>query len=215
MPMIVPVSMPGIASGSTWCNTICIFDAPRPSAASRIDGGTAVSAARDAMMITGSVIRLSTSPPTSGAERGKPNTLMNSASPSKPEHDRRHGGEVVDVDLDQVGPAIARRELFEIDRRRNAERKRQRERDEQHEERADRRAPDARELGIARIAAREEVAIELQRRRVLAASSAVSQPSCRSSMRRSALGHVARRVTLDRARRRRRRRATTSCASRR
>ena len=80
------------------------------------------------------------------------------------EHDRRHGREVVDVDLDEVGPAIARRELLEIDRRRDAERERQRQRHEQHEERADRRAPDAGELGIAGIAAREEVAVELQRR---------------------------------------------------
>ena len=40
MPMMVPVSMPGMASGSTWCATICSFDAPMPSAASRIDGGT-------------------------------------------------------------------------------------------------------------------------------------------------------------------------------
>ncbi len=39
MPMIVPVSMPGIASGSTWWDTIWIFEAPMPSAASRIDGG--------------------------------------------------------------------------------------------------------------------------------------------------------------------------------
>ena len=84
MPMIVPVSMPGIASGSTWCKTICIFEAPRPSAASRIDGGTDVSAAREAMMMTGNVMRLKTRPPTSGADRGRPKALMNSAKPSRP-----------------------------------------------------------------------------------------------------------------------------------
>ena len=32
--------MPGSASGRTWWNTVCIFDAPTPSAASRIEGGT-------------------------------------------------------------------------------------------------------------------------------------------------------------------------------
>ena len=42
MPMIVPVSMPGIASGNTWCVTTCDLEAPTPSAASRIDGGTAL-----------------------------------------------------------------------------------------------------------------------------------------------------------------------------
>ncbi len=162
MPMIVPVSMPGIASGSTWCITICIFDAPRPSAASRIEGGTAVNAARDAMMITGSVIKLSTSPPTSGAERGNPNDVDEQRETEQAEHDRRHGSEVVDVHLDQIGPAVAPRELLEIDRGRDAERERQEQRHEQHVERADRRAPDARELGIARIAGREEVAIETQ-----------------------------------------------------
>ena len=44
-----------------------------PSAASRIDGGTALKAARVAMMMVGRVISASTIPPTSGAERGSPN----------------------------------------------------------------------------------------------------------------------------------------------
>jgi len=55
-----------------------------PSAASRMEGGTEVRAARPAMMMTGRVIRLSTSPPTSGAERGRPKKLMNTARPNKP-----------------------------------------------------------------------------------------------------------------------------------
>ena len=55
-----------------------------PSAASRIDGGTAFSAAREAMMIVGKVKSVSTNPPTSGAERGRPKTPMNIASPSRP-----------------------------------------------------------------------------------------------------------------------------------
>ena len=84
MPMMVPVSMPGMASGSTWCMTIWIFEAPMPSAASRIDGGTAFSAAREAMMMVGSVSSVSTIAPTSGAERGKPKKPMNTARPSNP-----------------------------------------------------------------------------------------------------------------------------------
>ncbi len=55
-----------------------------PSAASRIDGGTALIAARLAMMIVGSVISVSTSPPTSGAERGTPKNWMKTARPSRP-----------------------------------------------------------------------------------------------------------------------------------
>ena len=83
-PMIVPVRMPGAASGRICWKTICIFEAPSPSAAERIDGGTAASAARVAMMIVGSVISDSTSPPTKAAERGKPRKPMNTARPSRP-----------------------------------------------------------------------------------------------------------------------------------
>ncbi|MNY62014.1 hypothetical protein D3C86_1987690 [compost metagenome] len=82
--MIVPVRMPGIASGRTWWKMVCIFDAPRPSAAERIDGGTAFSAARVAMMMVGKVISVSTRPPTSAAERGMPAKLMNTARPRRP-----------------------------------------------------------------------------------------------------------------------------------
>ena len=84
MPMIVPVRMPGSASGSTWWNTTCIFDAPTPSAASRIDGGTDLIALRPAMTITGMVISASVSPPTSGAERGRCMKFRNTARPSRP-----------------------------------------------------------------------------------------------------------------------------------
>ena len=70
-PMIVPVRMPGAARGRTWWNTDCIFEAPTPNAASRIDGGTDFSEARVEMMIVGKVIRVSTKPPTSGAEFGR------------------------------------------------------------------------------------------------------------------------------------------------
>lgn len=54
-PRIVPVRIPGIAKGKTWCITVCIFDAPTPSAASRIDGGTARIEARVAMITVGRV----------------------------------------------------------------------------------------------------------------------------------------------------------------
>ncbi len=38
------------------------------------------------------------------------------------EDDGRHGGQVVDVDLDQVGEAVARGELFQVHRRGHADR---------------------------------------------------------------------------------------------
>jgi hypothetical protein len=82
--MIVPVKMPGIASGNTWWNTACIFEAPTPSAASRMLGGTAFSEARVEMMIVGSVISVSTSPPTIGADCGKCMNWMNTARPKIP-----------------------------------------------------------------------------------------------------------------------------------
>ena len=84
MPIIDPVNMPGIASGITWCKTTCILDAPMPSAASRMEGGTLLIAARLEMMIVGNVIKASTSPPTTGTERGIPNRLINTARPSRP-----------------------------------------------------------------------------------------------------------------------------------
>jgi hypothetical protein len=115
--------------------------------ASRIEGGTAVNAARDAMMITGSVIKLSTSPPTSGAERGNPNALMNSARPSKPNTIDGTAARLLMFTSIRVGPAVAPRELLEIDRGRDAERERQEQRHEKHVERADRRAPNAASSG--------------------------------------------------------------------
>ena len=55
-----------------------------PSAASRMEGGTEVSAARLLMITVGRVITVSTSPPTSGAERGRPKKFRNTASPNRP-----------------------------------------------------------------------------------------------------------------------------------
>ena len=59
-------------------------EAPTPSAASLIEGGTALSAARVVMMMVGSVISDRTMPPTSGAERGRPKKPRKTARPSRP-----------------------------------------------------------------------------------------------------------------------------------
>ena len=79
MPMMVPVSIPGIASGRTWWVIVCIFDAPIPSAASRMDGGTDFRAARLAMMMVAGSSG-SGRAADQGAERGRPKKLMNTAS---------------------------------------------------------------------------------------------------------------------------------------
>ena len=81
---IEPVITPGMASGRTWWNTVWVREAPTPSAASRIDGGTAFSAERVAMITVGRAISASTRPPTSGEERGTASQLMNTARPSRP-----------------------------------------------------------------------------------------------------------------------------------
>ena len=51
------------------------------------------------------------------------------------EHDRRHGSQIVDVDLDQVGEAVLRRELLEIDRGADTDRQADQQADEQQPER--------------------------------------------------------------------------------
>ena len=117
-----------------------------PSAASRIDGGTAFSAARVAMMMVGSVSSASTRPPTSGAERGRPKKLMNTARPSRPKTIDGTAARLLMLTSMRSVSRFLRRELLEVDRRRDAERERQHQRDQQHEERADQRAPDAGEL---------------------------------------------------------------------
>ena len=81
---IAPVITPGIARGRTWWKTVWVLDAPTPRAASRIEGGTALSAERVAMITVGMAIRARTRPPTRGDERGTASQLMNTARPSRP-----------------------------------------------------------------------------------------------------------------------------------
>jgi len=97
IPIMVPVSMPGIASGNTWCSTVCIFEAPIPSAASLIDGGTDLIAARLEIIIVGKVIRVSTKPPTNGTEA---------------ENNRRYRGQIIDIHFNKICDAVSRRKLL-------------------------------------------------------------------------------------------------------
>ena len=60
------------------------MDAPIPRAPSRILGGTALIAALLEIIIVGNVIKANTSPPTSGIDRGIPNSFMKIAKPKIP-----------------------------------------------------------------------------------------------------------------------------------
>ncbi len=113
------------------------------SAASRIDGGTAFSAAREAMMMVGSVSSVSTNPPTMGAERGMPKKFRNTASPSRPNTIDGTAARLFDVHLDEVRPAVALREFLEIDGGGDAHGEGQQQRYGQRVDRANQRAPDA------------------------------------------------------------------------
>ena len=113
------------------------------------------------MITVGRVISASTMPPTSGAERGRPSTFRNNASPSRPNTIDGNGGEVVDVDLDPVGPAVFGRELLEMQGGRGADREGQAEGHDQRPEGADHGAPDSRQLGLAAVAGAEEARREV------------------------------------------------------
>ena len=55
-----------------------------PRAASRIDGGTLFKDALAAMIMVGRVIKVRTSPPTIGVERGRPKKFIKTARPKRP-----------------------------------------------------------------------------------------------------------------------------------
>ena len=185
-PMIVPVRMPGMASGTTWWVTVCIFEAPTPRAASRIDGGTAPMAARVAMMMVGSVISVSTRPPTMRSGTRQAGEVDEDGEAEKAEDDRRHGGEVVDVDLDEVGQQVLGREFLQVDRGGDAERHRQQQHGEHHEQRADHGDADAGRLRMARSAVGEQAGVELLgqragRRRACRSRRAAGRRPCASA----------------------------------
>ncbi|MNT85331.1 hypothetical protein D3C72_2254880 [compost metagenome] len=76
-------------------------------------------------------------------------------------NNRRHGGEVVDVDLDDRGEAVARRVFFQPDGGADADRNGDQGRDQQHQGRTDHGAQQARQLGLGRVALGEQGAVEV------------------------------------------------------
>ena len=65
------------------------------------------------------------------ATRGRPRKDEN-RQPKDTVNDRRHGGEVGDVHLDQIGPTVFRREFLKVDRGRDTNRQRQHQDHEHH-----------------------------------------------------------------------------------
>ena len=78
------------------------------------------------------------------------------------EHDGWHSGKIGDVHLNQVGPAVLRRKLFQIDRCGNADGQRQHQHDQHHIERPDDRHAQACCLGplVGRIRGSDEAPVE-------------------------------------------------------
>ena len=82
------------------------------------------------------------------------------------EDDRGHRGEVVDADLDRVGPAVARREFLEIDGGEHADREGEQHGDDDGQEAALERAPHADRRRVGRIRRGEELRVEAAAQRV-------------------------------------------------
>ena len=81
--------------------------------------------------------------------------------PQQTEDNGGHGRQVVDVDFDQIGPAVFRGEFFQVDGRRHPHGKGERQGDQQRIEAAAHGAPDAGQLRFAAVAGREKGAVEL------------------------------------------------------
>ncbi len=77
------------------------------------------------------------------------------------EYDRWHRCEIVDADLDQIGQPGLRRELFEIDGGKNADRQTQRQRHQQRQRRANHGAGNSREFRLGTVSNRQEPPVDV------------------------------------------------------
>ena len=73
-----------------------VLEAPIPRAASRMEGGTDLSDARLAMMMVGSVIKVSTRPPTRGVRARKAEKIKKDGQSQQAEDDGGNRRQVVD-----------------------------------------------------------------------------------------------------------------------
>ena len=188
MPIMVPVRMPGRASGRTWCATVCSLrgtdaqgrlpDRGRHGA----QGGTG----RDDDRRQDQQRQRHAADQGRGARQAE--GVEEDREAQEAEDDRGHGRQVVDVDLDHVGDPVLGRELLEIDRGRDADRHAQDDRHQHHVGRADESTADAGQLGLARVAAGEEERVERSVEPALRLRAGRAMPSAGSLSRRSASG---------------------------
>ena len=180
-PRMVPVAMPGIADGRVWRQVVCQTVAPRARASpGGCRCGTARTASRVVMMMTGRISRARAS----GTAQHDAGVLE-----ADQRHDRDgeqavddggHGGEVLQVHLDEAVPPVGRvGELLEVQRRGDAERD-SHERGEAHQPQA---AEDAGpESGCLRAHDRGVVGEEARCRTWASPAMTVSMISARSTM---------------------------------
>ena len=107
-----------------------------PRAASRMEGGTDFKAARAAIMMVGKVIRVSTRTAHDGRTTRQTEKVDEHGQAEQTENDGRNRRQIIDVDFNQIRPFIDRSELFQINRRGDADGKRQKKRANQRKKRA-------------------------------------------------------------------------------
>ena len=160
IPMIAPVNMPGMATGRTWWTTVCNLEAPTPRAAWRMEGDTAWIAAREVMMTVGQRDQGEHDTAHQGSGTRQAEEIDKDRQTQQAEYDGGYRRQVVDVDLYQIGDAVAGSELFQIDRRRHSDGERNDKGDEKGEKRTVQSHLDARHLGLTGVSLGEKCRIE-------------------------------------------------------
>src|SRR3546814_16006281 len=97
-----------------------------------------------------------------GRRARQPEEAEEDGKTEQTEHDRGHCREIVDVDLDEVRPAVLARELLQVDGGGDADRKADQDADEERVERAD--AGDRKSVGEGKSV---EESVELGGRRII------------------------------------------------
>src|SRR3546814_20784500 len=92
-----------------------------------------------------------------GRRARQPEEAEEDGKTEQTEHDRGHCREIVDVDLDEVRPAVLARELLQVDGGGDADRKADQEADEERVERADEGARETCHLRKATVGGGEQI----------------------------------------------------------
>ena len=145
---ITPVRMPLIELGSTIVRIVCQREAPRFQQASRNDIGTAASASRVLVMITGSVITANVQLAASTL-RPMPAEQNERAHAEQRMHDARHAGQVHHRQIHDAREPVVARVLVEVHAGQYTPRGRDQQRNRHQEERAHQRRPHAARRHVA------------------------------------------------------------------